>query len=92
MGILPLQFLPNETPESLGLTGKAVFEITGLAAVLAEGFPRGKELVVKSTRPEGSSVSIHRDSANRHATGAAVLQAWGILEYVLRQLSSQRAP
>jgi len=28
----------------------------GLAAVLAEGFPRGKELVVQSTRPEGSSV------------------------------------
>src|SRR2546422_539504 len=44
MGILPLQFLPDETPENLGLTGKEVFEITGLAAVLSEGFPRGQEL------------------------------------------------
>src|SRR5256884_7313620 len=58
MGILPLQFLPNETPEKLGLTGKEVLEITGLGAVLTEGFPRGKELVVRATRPDRSRVQF----------------------------------
>src|SRR5207249_4986109 len=31
MGILPLEFLPNETPASLGLGGKEAFDIAGLA-------------------------------------------------------------
>jgi aconitate hydratase len=30
MGILPLQFLPDENPESLGLTGREEFSITGV--------------------------------------------------------------
>src|SRR5919109_974011 len=55
MGILPLQFLPGETPESLKLTGKETFEIAGLAAVLTEGFPGGKELTVTATRPDRST-------------------------------------
>src|SRR5881296_2894513 len=92
MGILPLQFLPNETPESLGLTGKEVFEITGLAAVLAEGFPRGKELVVKSTRPEGPSVQFTVTVRIDTPLELQYYRHGGILEYVLRQLSSQRAP
>ncbi len=92
MGILPLQFLPNETPESLGLTGKAVFEITGLAAVLSEGFPRGKELVVKSIRPEGSSVQFTVTVRIDTPQELQYYRHGGILEYVLRQLSSQRAP
>src|SRR6059058_1484810 len=58
MGILPLQFLPNETPASLGLGGKEAFDIAGLAELLVEGFPRGKQAVVKATRPDGSSVQF----------------------------------
>jgi aconitate hydratase len=30
MGVLPLQFMPGEGPESLGLTGREVFSITGV--------------------------------------------------------------
>ncbi len=30
MGILPLQFMPGETPETLGLTGREEFSITGV--------------------------------------------------------------
>jgi len=89
MGILPLQFLPNETPENVGLTGKEVFEITGLAAVLSEGFPRGKELVVKATRPEGPGVQF---TATVRIDTPQELQYYrhgGILEYVLRQLLAQ---
>jgi aconitate hydratase len=90
MGILPLQ-LPNETPESLGLTGKEVFEIAGLTAVLTEGFPRGKELVVKATRPDGSSaqftVTVRIDTPQE----LQYYRHGGILEYVLRDLLAQRA-
>src|SRR5437899_12774595 len=53
MGILPLQFLPEQSAATLGLTGKETFDVTGLAAVLAEAFPRGKERTVKATRPDG---------------------------------------
>jgi len=91
MGILPLQFLSNETPEQLGLTGKEVFEITGLGAVLTEGFPRGKELVVKATRPDGSGVQF---TATVRIDTPQELQYYrhgGILEYVLRQLLVQSA-
>jgi len=31
MGVLPLQYKPGENAESLGLTGKEVFEVTGLS-------------------------------------------------------------
>src|SRR3989475_516307 len=55
MGILPLQFQPDQGVQALGLTGRERFDITGLAAVLAEGFPHGKELGVKATRPDGTS-------------------------------------
>ena len=91
MGILPLQFLSNETPEQLGLTGKEVFEITGLGAVLTEGFPRGKELVVKATRPDDSGVQF---TATVRIDTPQELQYYrhgGILEYVLRQLLVQSA-
>jgi aconitate hydratase len=30
MGILPLQFMPGETPASLGLTGREEFSIVGV--------------------------------------------------------------
>jgi len=58
MGILPLQFLPSQTAETLHLTGYEVFDITGLADVAREGFPRGKELAVKATRPDGSTAEF----------------------------------
>ncbi|HVH67161.1 MAG TPA: aconitate hydratase AcnA [Gemmatimonadales bacterium] len=86
MGILPMQFLPGETPESLGLTGKEVFEIAGLGAVLTEGFPRGKELVVKANRPDGSSVPVKVSVRIDTPQELQYYRHGGILEYVLRQL------
>jgi len=91
MGILPLQFLPNETPEKLGLTGKEVFEITGLGAVLTEGFPRGKELVVRATRPDRSRVQFTVTVRIDTPQELQYYRHGGILEYVLRQLLAQSA-
>src|SRR4029079_8208577 len=47
MGILPLQFLPGESAESLGLTGEEVFEVTGIAA-LVEKFSSGARVRVQA--------------------------------------------
>ena len=88
MGILPLQFLPEQTPATLALTGKETFDLTGLAAVLAEGFPRGKELTVKATRPDGGGAPVEFRATVRIDTPQELVyyQHGGILEYVLRQL------
>ena len=86
MGILPLQFLAGETPDSLGLNAKEVFEIPGLNAVLAEGFPHGKELTVKAIRPDGSSAQFRATVRIDTPQELQYYRHGGILEYVLRQL------
>jgi len=93
MGILPLQFLPDQTPATLGLTGKETFDLTGLAAVLAEGFPRGKELTVKATRPDGAGAPLEFRATLRIDTPQELVyyRHGGILEYVLRQLRGSAA-
>ncbi|HMH83884.1 MAG TPA: aconitate hydratase AcnA [Gemmatimonadales bacterium] len=86
MGILPLQFLPGETPDSLGLTGKEVFEIAGLPGVLTDGFPSGKELTVRATRPDGSTAQFRATVRIDTPQELQYYRHGGILEYVLRQL------
>jgi aconitate hydratase len=81
MGILPLQFNDDETPTTLGLSGKELYSITGLT----EGNP---EEVVVTVTAEGGHQSIFNarvriDTPNeweyyRHG---------GILQFVLRQLA-----
>ena len=89
MGILPLQFLPDESAATLGLTGRETFDITGLAAVLAEGFPRGKELTVNATRPDGSTVPFRATVRIDTPQELQYYRHGGILEYVLRQLAGR---
>jgi len=84
MGVLPLQFMNNDSCESLGLTGEEVFTITGIAEELTPG----KKLTViagASTKPSISFPVIARlDSTvevNYYRNG-------GILPFVLRKLLS----
>src|SRR5260370_40622097 len=86
MGILPLQFLAAQTPETLRLIGREVFDVARLADVLQEGFPHGKELVVEATRPDGATTQFQ--VTVRIDTPQALLyyQHGGILEHVLRHL------
>jgi aconitate hydratase len=53
MGILPLQFSPEESAPALGLTGREVFDIVGLGDAVARGFTNGKQLTVHVHRPGG---------------------------------------
>src|SRR5438552_894501 len=48
MGVLPLQFRPGESAESLGLTGDEVYEFTGVAEALGKGFAPGKLIKVQA--------------------------------------------
>ena len=86
MGILPLQFPTGETYESLGITGREVFDLTGLdAAVAVEGAHRTVKVVARD--PE-KNTEIAFDALVRIDTPqeAHYYRHGGILQYVLRQL------
>jgi len=78
MGILPLQFLPGDSRESLGLTGREEFSITGLengeaseATVTADG----KDFRVR--------VRLETPREREY------LRHGGILQYVLRRFLAE---
>ncbi|HSR28521.1 MAG TPA: aconitate hydratase, partial [Actinomycetes bacterium] len=79
MGILPLELPAGETVESLGLTGRETFEITGLEGAGADGFPR--ELTVRADDQE-LTCRLRIDTPNE----VEYYRNGGILQYVLRQL------
>jgi aconitate hydratase len=85
MGILPLQFLAEQTPETVGITGEESYEIVGLEAALAN-FAPGKTVEVKATAANGSVKTFK--ATLRIDTPQEVLyyQHGGILQYVIRQL------
>ncbi len=89
MGILPLQFVAGENPESLGLTGEEVFEIVGLRAMLEAKFANGKQITVKADAADGKVKEFK--ATVRIDTPQEILyyQHGGILQYVLRQLAGK---
>ncbi|MEO8090333.1 MAG: aconitate hydratase AcnA [Gemmatimonadales bacterium] len=90
MGILPLQFVPGESADALGLSGRETFDIEGLAQAITTGFANGRILKVRARREDGSSREF--EASIRIDTPQEVLyyRHGGILPYVLRQLLSGR--
>jgi aconitate hydratase len=84
MGILPLQFLPGESAESLGLAGGDRYDIANIAALLAGGATHGADVTV---HVRGGRTSTFRVRA-RLDTPQEVryYEHGGILPYVLRRL------
>src|SRR5215213_7988758 len=80
MGVLPLQFPEGENAESLGLTGKEEFSITGL-----EG-GEAKEVTVKADDTEFQA-RVRIDTPKE----VAYFKHGGILAFVLRQLMADDA-
>ena len=86
MGILPLQFLPEEDPEALGLTGDEMYEITGLRELLDAKFASGRHVSIHAQRGDGTVKQF--EASVRIDTPQEILyyQHGGILQFVLRQL------
>jgi aconitate hydratase len=81
MGVLPLQFLPGDSAESLGLTGEESFSITGL-----EGKDRTPDQVTVTVTSDAGERSFEAKVRIDTPAEAAYFQHGGILQYVLRQL------
>jgi aconitate hydratase len=90
MGILPLQFAAGESADTLGLTGREVFDFKGLSQAIATGFAAGRTLRVRARKDGGPAVEF--SATIRIDTPQEVLYYLhgGILQYVLRQLLTGR--
>jgi aconitate hydratase len=82
MGVIPLQYLPGETRETLGLTGEEVYAFSGIATELA---PR-KRLAVTATAADGTVKRFEVLARIDTLVELDYYRHGGILQYVLRQL------
>jgi aconitate hydratase len=80
MGILPLEFLPGQSAESLGLTGEEQLSITGIADDLQ---PSKKLKVIAGDK------SFEVVARLDNSTEVAYFRHGGILQYVLRQMAGK---
>jgi aconitate hydratase len=80
MGILPLEFPAGETAETLGLTGKEKFDITGIAEDL---YPF-KKIKVIARKDSGETITFEAKARLDSAIDVAYFENGGILQYVLR--------
>ncbi|MFN8110862.1 MAG: aconitate hydratase AcnA [Thermoleophilia bacterium] len=81
MGVLPLQFLPGQGHEELGLDGTETFDIPGITTMA----PR-QELTVNFTRTDGSTGSFQALARIDGPTELNYLRNGGVLPTVLRRI------
>jgi len=86
MGVLPLEFLPGQTPASLGLDGRERYDVLGLAAAIAAGFTNGRSLRVRAAAEDGRVTEFDVRVRIDTPTEGDYYAHGGILPYVLRQL------
>ncbi len=86
MGVAPLEFTGGDTVQSLGLTGREVIDIDGLAEGVASGFKGGRQAAVRARGEDGKTfefkVRVRLDTPQE----VQYYRHGGILHYVLRQL------
>ncbi|MFI5272050.1 MAG: aconitate hydratase AcnA [Ktedonobacterales bacterium] len=82
MGVLPLQFKPGESRESLGLTGRETFDIAGLTGELK---PR-QEITVRVSDEHGGTREFQAIARLDSPIDINYYRNGGILQAVLRRL------
>ena len=82
MGVLPLNFMPGESVESLGLTGEETYDIEGL------GDGSLKTVEVTATAEDGTSKTFKARVRIDTPKEVEYYRHGGILHYVLRQLAA----
>ena len=81
MGVLPLQYKDGETADSIGLTGRETFEITGVS----EGLRPLKLITVEATNEKGVKIRFEAIARLDSNIEIEYYRHGGILQYVLRQ-------
>ena len=81
MGVLPLNFLPGENAESLGLDGSEIFDIE-----IPETIEPGCTITVRATHPSGSTTSFETRCRMDTPVEIEYYRNGGILQTVIRKL------
>jgi aconitate hydratase len=85
MGVLPLSFPDGHTRESLGLTGRETFDITGIATSLAPG----GTVRVTATAEDGKVTMFDAVVRLNSPVEVEYYRHGGILQRVLRQFAAE---
>jgi aconitate hydratase len=85
MGVLPLQFQPGETRETLGLTGKETYDIVGLS----DEIKPGQTVTVRVHRESGEPTEFQATIRIDSAVEVDYYRHGGVLQMVLRRLNRQ---
>lgn len=84
MGVLPLQFRPGETAETLGLTGLEVYDIEGLD----DNLQPLQEVTVRATTQEGSETRFGAVVRIDSPVEVTYYRNGGVLHTVLRTMAA----
>ncbi len=82
MGVLPLQFMPGENADTLGLTGEELYHIEELD----DGLQPQSRVTVRAERQDGSQVVFRVIARLNTAIEVGYYRNGGILHSVLRSL------
>ena len=82
MGVLPLQFLPGENAEALGLSGEEEYHILGLS----DEIQPNSLLQVRAERADGSMVNFEAIARLNTPIEVEYYRNGGILHTVLRNM------
>jgi aconitate hydratase len=83
MGVLPLEFVEGQTPESLGLTGHETFDLTGIA----DGLEPHCLVDVKATAEDGTVTEFKAKARLDSDVDVEYYRNGGILQTVLRKMA-----
>ena len=82
MGVLPLQYMPGENRETLGLTGFETYDIEGVGG----GLEPAQEVDVRARREDGTDVAFKALVRIDTPIEVEYYRHGGVLQYVLRQM------
>ena len=87
MGVLPVQFLPGVTVESLGLKGDEKFDL-----IISEDLSPRKIIRIVATTPDGKQIEFFAMIRLDSFTEVSYFKNGGILQYVLRSFLRNEDP
>ncbi len=88
MGVLPLQFLPNQNRETLGLTGLETYSIEGISRAISHR----EHAVVRAVADDGAETMFEAVVRIDTPQEAEYYRNGGILPYVFRQIAGVTQP